>query len=133
VVPGTAQSLGEATGREFVDVSASWITYLDRGLYERTGALPDVRVIEHSGGGGDVFVLAPTPEQLRLIDRVRESIAQTSGACFAKNVSADRHRSAETFPCWDAPAAAVRAVGARSPEFEVHSGRLCPVAARGGS
>jgi hypothetical protein len=70
-------SLREATGREFVDVLASWIVYLDRSLHTRKGALPsEVRVIE-GPGDGDVFVLAPTPDEPRLatIDRVREALA----------------------------------------------------------
>lgn len=71
------RSLREATGREFVDVIASWIIYLDRGVYQRRGALPnEVRVIERPGGG-ELFVLASTPEELRLdtIDQLRERVA----------------------------------------------------------
>jgi hypothetical protein len=65
-------ALRDATDGEFVDILASWIFYLDRRLYTRRGSLPEeVSVID-----GDVFVLAPTPAELRLstIEQLREQI-----------------------------------------------------------
>jgi hypothetical protein len=68
-------SLRDATSGEFVDVLASWVVYLERDLYTRKGDLPDeVTIVE--GDRGDVFVLAPTPAELKLstIDQLRETI-----------------------------------------------------------
>lgn len=69
-------SLREATGGELVDVLASWIIYLDRDVYTRKGALPSELEVIEGPGNGDLFFLAPTPEQVSLttIDRLREAI-----------------------------------------------------------
>ncbi|MGH3716234.1 MAG: Imm52 family immunity protein [Micromonosporaceae bacterium] len=68
-------SLRDAVGTESAGVLGSWIAYLERSLYTRVGELPgDVRVVPV--GDGDVFVLAATPDELRLetIDAVRTAI-----------------------------------------------------------
>ncbi|QUQ68305.1 Imm52 family immunity protein [Kutzneria sp. CA-103260] len=76
------RSLAEATGRDTVDVLASWIVYLDEGSHRRTdGALPEeVDVLERANG--EMFVLAPTAERVQLatIDRLREHITLADAA-----------------------------------------------------
>lgn len=62
---------------ECIDALASWILYLDPELYEQTGDLPaEVRVRDSRYGRGSYFILAPTPEQVRLstVDRLRECL-----------------------------------------------------------
>lgn len=74
-------SLRLATDRMGIDALASWIVYLDRGLYTRERPIPrEVRVSE-GAGERDVFVLAPTPEELSLatMDRLRQAIAFPDG------------------------------------------------------
>jgi hypothetical protein len=68
-------SLREALGGESIDVLGSWIVYLDRGVYARGDALPEEISVDGLGEG-EVFVLAPTPEELSLgtIDRARQTI-----------------------------------------------------------
>ncbi|MGH3716233.1 MAG: Imm52 family immunity protein [Micromonosporaceae bacterium] len=61
-------------GRSAV-VPGSWLVYLARGRYARTRALPsEVRMAPV--GDGEVFVLAPTPDELRpeTVERLRDAI-----------------------------------------------------------
>lgn len=70
-------SLGEAAEGEMADVLASWIVYLESERYEQKGDLPaEVRVTDGADGRGRFFVLAPTPEEMRLdtVERLRHCL-----------------------------------------------------------
>lgn len=70
-------SVEEASEGETVDVLASWIVYLERDVYVQKGELPgEVRVKDSADGKGRFFILAPTPEEIRLgtVEGLRECL-----------------------------------------------------------
>lgn len=80
-------SLRDATYHESFDVIASSIAYLDRGLYERTGALPnEVRVIERSSGGKCSSLHPPRKSSgwKRSTGSASTSRSLTNGVCSAR-------------------------------------------------
>ncbi|MGH8876513.1 MAG: hypothetical protein ACRD0P_04095 [Stackebrandtia sp.] len=70
-------SLRRASEAEMVGVLASWIVYLEPDVYVQEGNLPDeVRVKDSADGRGKFFILAPTPEEVRLstVENLRECL-----------------------------------------------------------
>lgn len=62
---------------ERLDVFASWIVYLEPELYEQKRELPaEVGVRDSANGRGRFFILAPTPEDVRLstVDELRRCL-----------------------------------------------------------
>jgi hypothetical protein len=75
------RSLADATREPHTtNVLGSWLVHLDRGGHTRTGELPtEIEVRDAPGGHGDILILAPTADRVRLdtVARLRRAVTFT--------------------------------------------------------